>query len=440
MSRGAAGFLVVRGEGVDGRAGMKMTDESKDCMPRLRFPEFRQADDWDYISGGDVFSNAVEKNSQNLPLPILAITQENGAIPRDEINYSVIVSDESIKNYKIVKKGDFIISLRTFQGGIEYSSFDGLCSPAYILLRKKKGINYYDSFFIYYFKEYSFIQSLNKDLMGIRDGKIIPYSHFAKINLPFPPLKEQQKIADCLSSLDELIEAHEQKRDALVEHKKGLMQRLFPAEGETTPRWRFPEFRKAPKWKKEKLGKLLIGRPEYGVNAPAVPYSPDLPTYIRITDISDAGTFIKDKKMSVDIDPNPNFYLQLGDIVFARTGASVGKSYKFRQEDGQLVFAGFLIRVRPDSNKLNSDYLFHYLSTSQYWKWVRFMSMRSGQPGINGAEYASLTLPMCSLPEQQKIADCLSSLDARIEAEEAEIAALREQKQGLMQQLFPQSL
>ena len=112
-------------------------------------------------------------------------------------------------------------------------------------------------FFKYLFKTKPFIQKLNKDLTGIRDGKIISYNHFSNIYLPVPTIPEQQKIADCLSSLDELIEAHEQKLDTLKQHKKGLMQRLFPAEGETMPRWRFPEFRNAGEWEEDEIGNIF---------------------------------------------------------------------------------------------------------------------------------------------------------------------------------------
>ena len=156
----------------------------------------------------------------------MAITQENGAIPRDEINYSVIVTDKSVESYKVVEIGDFFISLRSFQGGIEYSNYKGICSPAYIILRKK--IDVVDSFFKIYFKTVSFIQDLNKNIEGIRDGKMVSYKQFSDLLLPVPKPEEQQKIADCLSSLDDVITAESEQLAALKGHKKGLMQKLFP--------------------------------------------------------------------------------------------------------------------------------------------------------------------------------------------------------------------
>ncbi len=118
---------------------MKHKEIKKTRVPGLRFPEFREAGEWTFKNGDKVFNQVSNKN-HNSDLPILAITQEQGAIPRDEINYSVIVTDKSVESYKVVEIGDFIISLRSFQGGIEYSNYKGICSPAYIILRKKTDV------------------------------------------------------------------------------------------------------------------------------------------------------------------------------------------------------------------------------------------------------------------------------------------------------------
>jgi type I restriction enzyme S subunit len=128
--------------------------------------------------------------------------------------------------------------------------------------------------------------------------------------------------------------------------------------------------------------------------------------------------------------------LNQGDLVFARTGASVGKSYLYDTGDGQLVFAGFLIRVRPNPEVLVSAFLAAYVTTRSYWNWVRFMSMRSGQPGINGNEYAQLPIPLPSLPEQTAIAEVLSDMDAEIVALQQRLAKTRALKQGMMQELL----
>ena len=203
------------------------------------------------------------------------------------------------------------------------------------------------------------------------------------------------------------------------------------------PALRFPEFQNTEGWKEYILGDFLLEQPRYGINAPAVPFQAKLPTYIRITDISENGYFLPSPKVSVNQGPISDFYLKIGDLVFARTGASVGKCYKYKEKDGKLVFAGFLIKVSPDQTRLSSSFLFQFTFTQQYWKWIDLTSTRSGQPGINSKELASMELYLPVKDEQQKIANCLFSLDELIEATAQKVEALKEHKKGLMQRLFP---
>ena len=189
-------------------------------------------------------------------------------------------------------------------------------------------------------------------------------------------------------------------------------------------------------WEVNVLGKGLAERPRYGINAAAVPYSDTLPVYIRITDISEDGRFSPDKHVSVKSELSGGYYLSDGDLVFARTGASVGKSYRYNPNDGPLVYAGFLIRIRPDTQKLLPDFVAAYVTTGNYWRWVRLMSMRSGQPGINGNEYSQLPIPCPPLPEQRAIATALSDVDGLLGGLDRLIAKKRDLKQAAMQQLL----
>lgn len=189
-------------------------------------------------------------------------------------------------------------------------------------------------------------------------------------------------------------------------------------------------------WEVRRLGDLCCNQGDYGINAPAVAYSNDLPTYLRITDISDDGKFIIDNKASVNSPNSKNYHLEEGDIVFARTGATVGKTYLYDPADGDLVFAGFLIRFSPNERKIIPYYLKTYTDTAAYWYWVKIISQRSGQPGINAAEYSSLQLPVPPLAEQRKIAEVLGLWDKAIEKQSQLIEQLTLRKRGLMQQLL----
>jgi len=189
-------------------------------------------------------------------------------------------------------------------------------------------------------------------------------------------------------------------------------------------------------WNISSLKDISDGRFTYGVNAPAVPYAPPLPNYIRITDISDDGYFIKENRTSVECQDSEVYTLKENDIVFARTGASTGKTYLYKKSDGTLVYAGFLIKTSIQSKKANSKYVFYCLHTQRYWDWVAVTSMRSGQPGINGNEYASFIIPCPPLPEQERIAEALSDVDNLIISLENLIAKKKAIKQGAMQELL----
>ena len=189
-------------------------------------------------------------------------------------------------------------------------------------------------------------------------------------------------------------------------------------------------------WNVAPLKSLLKEPPKYGINAPAVPLVGKLPVYIRITDITEDGYYSPEKQAGVNSQFSDSYILNDGDIVLARTGASVGKSYLYRKEDGVLVYAGFLIKVSPDDKALNPSFLFQYLKTEQYWAWVIVNSMRSGQPGVNGNEYGNLPIPVPNVKEQTAIATALSDVDNLIQSLERLVSKKEAIKTASMQQLL----
>jgi type I restriction enzyme S subunit len=184
------------------------------------------------------------------------------------------------------------------------------------------------------------------------------------------------------------------------------------------------------------LGELLLRPPRYGINAAAVSLAPGVPTYIRITDIDDEGRFRPSPKVGVKHPKSADYVLHDGELVFARTGASVGKSYLYDRHDGELVYAGFLINIAPDARVLNPKYLSLVAQTQAYWDWVARTSARSGQPGINGREYAQLPVPRPDIATQDAIADAMTDVDGLIATLGRLIAKKQAIKQGMMQQLL----
>lgn len=184
----------------------------------------RFSGEWKWLKAIELFKTVSTKNNSETE-ELLAVTQDQGVLPRSLLERRVVMPDGSTKGYKLVMPSNFIISLRSFQGGLEYSSYRGLVSPAYTVLAPIKTIN--DEFFKHYYKSYDFIGHLAVAVIGIRDGKQISYSDFSFLKLPYPSLDEQQKIATVLSTADQEISALQQKLDALKQEKKALMQQLL---------------------------------------------------------------------------------------------------------------------------------------------------------------------------------------------------------------------
>ncbi len=189
-------------------------------------------------------------------------------------------------------------------------------------------------------------------------------------------------------------------------------------------------------WSVKKLGDVCTNKGQYGANAAAVSYSQDLPLYIRITDIDDDGKYLVSNRASVNISDYKHYLLKKGDIVFARTGATTGKTYLYNEKDGELVFAGFLIKFSPDISLIEPYYLKLLTDIPIYKHWVTIMSVRSGQPGINAEEYAKYPLLLPPLPEQEKIAEILGTWDTAIEKLSALIEQKKATEKGLMQRLL----
>lgn len=251
---------------------------------------------------------------------------------------------------------------------------------------------------------------------------------YCNLSIPLPPLPEQQKIVRILSTWDKAIAAQEKLITQKQLLKKGLMQQLL------TGKKRFPGFE--GEWEEVKLEDVCDVKGKYGINAAAVQFSKDLPRYLRITDIDDNGNYSPEKEVSVSAKDWKDFVLEEGDIVFARTGNTTGKSYLYQERDGVLVYAGFLIKFKPISNKLNANYLKFFTQTRLYWNWVKTMSVRSGQPGINSKEYSKLKLELPSIEEQEKMISFFKSKEKEIETYQTYVKELKTQKRGLMQQLL----
>ena len=189
---------------------------------KKRLPGFYGA--WSFPKAKELFQSVSDKD-HNGDLAVLSSTQDRGIVPREEVDIDIKYDACSLVNYKKVSKGNFVISLRSFQGGIEYSTYTGLVSPVYTVLSSRKEIS--DGYYKQFFKSTDYINRLNVAVYGIRDGKQISYEDFGRLRIPYPPIKEQDAIAEVLSTADREVNLLRQDIEQEKQKKKALMQLLL---------------------------------------------------------------------------------------------------------------------------------------------------------------------------------------------------------------------
>ena len=412
-----------------------MNNKQTVLVPKLRFPEFVSTGEWQAYRLDEIADRLTEKVGDR-QLTTLSISAGSGFVSQAE-KFSRDISGKQYENYIILKKGDFSYNKgnsKKFPQGCVYElkEYEKAAVPnAFISFHFKD--NFVSSFYKGYFENNFHGKQLMKFITsGARmDGLLnINPSDFFSITLPTPfDKKEQQKIADCLSSLDELIIAEDNKIDALKSHKKGLMQKIFPVEGKTMPEWRFPKFRDNGEWTTNELGDLgAIVTGKTPNTADETLWNGDI-QFVTPTDIAENKYQLETQRTVANTSKIK--VLPANSIMFTCI-ASVGK---------------MAISVYPciTNQQINTvipfktvygEYVYYALlkkSTN-----IKATLANSTLPIINKTEFSKILL---AVPEQQeeqlKIADCLSSLDVLISEQAKKIEELKNHKKGLMQGLFP---
>ncbi len=277
----------------------------------------------------------------------------------------------------------------------------------------------------------------NQLLRLMQGTKVLSISKTAiKDTLVFHPADdlEQSKIGTFFNHLDTLITLRQRKLDKLVKVKKSMLEKMFPREGADVPEIRFAGFTGA--WERKRLGEISESF-EYGLNAAAMAYD-GIHKYIRITDIDDKSHKFNSDDLTTpntDLSFAENYKLKVNDILFARTGASVGKTYIYKENDGLVYYAGFLIRARIKP-EVNSEFVFQNTLTEKYGKFVKVTSQRSGQPGVNAQEYSEFTILIPKQDEQNKIAEYFKHLDNLITLQQQELEKLKNIKKSCLEKMF----
>ena len=287
-----------------------------------------------------------------------------------------------------------------------------------------------------FFTVYACYKKLQSELNAVQGTSIkgITKDELLAKSIMVPQYAEQRQIGAFFKQLDHLITLHQRKFEKLTNVKKSMLEKMFPQNGSSYPEIRFKGF--TDPWEQRKLSEMC-GTFEYGLNAAAKEFD-GKNKYIRITDIDDASReFLLSDLSSPDIclDGMSKYLLSSGDIVFARTGASVGKTYIYRENDGIVYFAGFLIRAKVNQDN-DAEFVFQSTLSPSYEKYIRITSQRSGQPGVNAQEYGEYDLFAPSKEEQQRIGHFLRGINNLITLHQRELEKLQNIKKSMLEKMF----
>lgn len=398
--------------------------------PKLRFKadDGSQFPDWEEKKLSEMFKKVIEKN--RLDLPPLTIVQGYGTIRRDESERRIAYDEKGLKNYKAVQKDDFIVHLRSFEGGLEIANQNGIVSPAYHVYRGNDEVH--PSFYYPYFRSSSFIKGkLAICVTGVRDGKNIEMGSFDELLIPHPCLPEQQKIAEFLSTVDTVIEKQKETVSAWEERKKGVMQKLFSQE----VRFKADDGSDFPEWEEKKIDDVAT------CFAGATP-STKIPEYweegtirwMSSGEVNNGQIHDTEKRISqLGFDKCSTKMVKPNSVVMALAGQ--GKTRGMVAITRVSLCTNQSLCAIETNDDICDDYLYQYLQT-QYNN-LRLISSGDGtRGGLNLKLVGGYVVVVPCLAEQQKIADCLSSLDEVIEKQKATLVAWEELKKGLLQQMF----
>jgi len=383
--------------------------------PKIRFKGFTK--DWEQRKLGDVFKEYSEKN--HTELSALTIIQGGGTVKREDSDRNLMYDTSNLSNYKMVRKDDFIVHLRSFEGGLEKSSLDGIISPAYHTFHSDMA----DSRFYYpYFRSYEFIKhKLVSHVYGIRDGRSIDIDGMKTIEIPYTSIEEQRKIGDYLDCLDHLITLHQRKCEQTKNLKKYMLQKMFPQNGAKVPEIRFNGF--THDWEQRKFSDIASRE---SVSRES---SYDLPSLEYEDVIAEEGRLNKDISLKENIKKG---------IVFDGSQVLYGKLRPYLHNWLNPDFSGVAVGdwwvLKP--NNADKSFIYRLIQTQRFDD-IANQSAGSKMPRadwnlVSNTEFA---IPV-SQEEQEKIGEYFSSLDHLITLHQRKCDELKKMKKFMLQNMF----
>ncbi|WP_429145158.1 restriction endonuclease subunit S [Aeromonas veronii] len=402
-----------------------MKDGKKTAVPKLRFPEFRNAGSWDQRTLSELLREQKQRNRDLKfgPGEVLSVSGDHGCVNQIELlgrSYAGV----SVKEYHVVETGDLVYTkspLKKNPYGIikENKGKPGIVSTLYAVYRVTELGHpaYLDHYFSRDYNLNSYLQPIvrkgAKNDMKVNNAAVLTGEVLA------PQMAEQKKIANCLTSLDELITAQSRKIEALKTYKRGLMQQLFPRKGATVPRLRFPEFRNGPEWDVQPLCKIAENLDNKRVPITESERTKGSVPYYGASGVVDyVKDYLFDEELLCVSEDGANLIARSYPIAFPITGKTWVNNHSH------------VLRFKNSATqKIVQDYL-NFIDLQDF---ITGMA----QPKLNRAMLDRIPVPLPDVDEGQKLAGFLFSIDSYLVGESNALDALRTHKNGLIQQLFP---
>ena len=357
---------------------------------------------------------------------LLSVTENWGVIPRKNANVTMFQA-ESYEGYKLCEKGDLVInSLWAWGKGLGFSEYAGIVSTAYSVYRLKKHSEHNYKYYNYLLRTPGYVGEYLVRSKGVWISRLqLSDMAFLDIQIVIPPLEEQNAIVNYLDFQNEKINLFISKKQKLIELLKEQKQAIVNKHLDKN----FPKI---------KLKFLINGKLKYGANESGEEYNEAYPRYIRITDFGANGNLSDDEKLSLKPEIAANYLLKDGDVLFARSGGTVGKTFQFKYADNSFVacYAGYLIKAEPNTKKILSDFLFYFTQSGIYERWKDAIFNKATIENIGADKYSQLLVPVPPVDEQENILAAIKEetgdIDEVIIRTEKEIELIKEYRQSLI--------
>ena len=400
-------------------------NEQNKKVPTVRFKGF--TNDWEQRKGKSIFYS---KSNKDFPeLTVLSATQDKGMIPRSSTGIDIKYEKKSLRGYKKIEPGDFVVHLRSFQGGFAYSDLTGIVSPAYTVFTFKQPEMFNNYFWKEKFTSYNFIQLLKKVTYGVRDGRSISYSDFLTLNEKFPVKVEQTKIADLFKIIDNLITLQQRKLALLKQLKKGFLQKMFADKDSKQPILRFKGFH--DDWEQRKLSKVKDVRdgthdsPKYHEKGFPLITSKNLtPSGV---DFSDASLIDEHDYQEI----NKRSLVEIHDILFGMIG-TIGNPVIVKK-------SGFAIKnvaLIKHGGNLSNYFLLNLLNSPIFAKYINKENAGGTQKFLSLSIIRNFRFLAPGSDEQNKIGNMFEQVDTFITLQQQKLAKYQSIKKSLLQQMF----